>query len=386
MKFKCHSSQLQKAIQMVERIVAQRNTLPIMENIYFELNNGVLTLRGNDLEVGIETKIKPDEATRDGKVLIKGKTIASIVSKINTQNIEVSVDENQKVIIHSDSVDFDIHGGAVTDYPVFPSVESGTSFSLPAEQLRLLIRYTIFSVSFEETKQFLNGILMDYENGVLNFVSTDGYRLSLRKYAQEAAAAPFSVIVPYKAMNEMSKILNGVENDKSIILNVSNQQVTFKMDDFVMITRIIQGKFPDYKKVFPTSADNSYQVNRRELLEAAERASIIASSSNNVVRLYFENGHLEIKAQASKLGEFKESLPVKVVKGQGDTRIAFNVRLLVDALKNSEMEELLVEFNNELSPCLIKAVEGNEFVYVIMPIRTGEYTEKATEEEVAQAV
>ena len=156
-------------------------------------------------------------------------------------------------------------------------------------------------------------------------------------------------------------------------MTISEKQASFVMTDFVLVSRLIQGQFPDYRQVLPKNSGNVFTIPRRTLVSAADRASIIASHSNNVVRFLFTNDSVSIRAVAPKLGEFNESISVNRQSGDGDVRISFNVKLVLEAIKNIETDDIAVEFNTELSPCLMKPITEEGYQYIVMPIRTSEY-------------
>lgn len=379
MRFICNSQDLQKGISIVEKAISSRSSLPILDNLFLELTEGHLKLRGNDLEIGIETNINIEKTGQTGSVLIKAKTLSSIISKLQGQSVEFKVDEKKKCIIRAENIDFDILGTDTNDYPVFPEIEKGNSFTLTVEELKQLIKQTIFSVSFDETKQFLSGILVKNTQDKLYFVATDGYRLALKCQAIVPLEKEFSVIIPHKALNELSKIIQNEPNEDEVNLIVSENQISFKKGRFLLISRVIQGQFPDYNQVIPSESQAEYIVSRKALLVAAERASIIAAASNNIVRLHFSDEKLIINANAAGMGDFKEELEIKSLKGQIETRIAFNIRLVLDIIKSLDIDDVKMSFNGELSPCKITAVEDSDFVYIIMPIRTSEYQQSPTD-------
>ncbi len=372
MKFHCNSVILQKAISIAEKAISSRSTLPIMENLFFELNGDKLKLRGNDLEIGIEYTIPVEKADELGAVLVKAKTVSSIVSKLNNQMVEFSVDENKHVTLKTDRVEFDIHGLATDEYPVFPSIEEGTQFKISVGQLRDMIKYTIFSVSSDETRQFLNGILVKAEEGKLFFISTDGFRLSLR-FLEGYQDLHFSAIVPHKAVGELQKIIQPFDAETEVRVNISENQIAFQMPNFVLVSRLVQGQFPDYKQVVPKYSSHQFEVDRKALVEACERATIIASASNNVVRLTFSESVMVLRAVSPNMGDYKEDLLVVKKRGEGDAKIAFNVRLLSEVLRTAEGDTISLEFNAELSPTVVKAVPEEPYLYVVMPIRTSDF-------------
>lgn len=378
MKFTCKCSELLKSVGVVDKAISSRTNLPILENIYLELNDSQLILRGHDLEIGVEHVMSVSHIESTGKVLVKSKTFSSILSKLGHDELSIEVKES-KMFISTPNVDFDILCMNSDDYPVFPQLESGITITKSIDQLADLIKHTLFSASFDETKHFLNGVLMKNEDGYLFFVATDGYRLALKRMEIGELDQSFSVIVPFKAMNEWSKISQSYSPDTSVTLTISENQVVFKLDDTVLLTRVIKGQFPDYKQVLPKETDNQVLISRRQLMDASERASIIASASNNVVRFSFERDDVDIVANAPSMGDFKEKLTLVRNKGDESIKIAFNVRLVLDAIKILNQDNVVIEFSGGLSPCLIRPEQDDDYRYVIMPIRTNDYQETAVD-------
>tara|TARA_Y100000748_G_C15441384_1_gene467299 strand:+ start:40 stop:1167 length:1128 start_codon:yes stop_codon:yes gene_type:complete len=373
MQFKCQSEKFKHSIAVVEKAVSQKSSLPVLENIFLELKGTQLKLRGNNLEIGIENGMNIEDPVSEGSILVKAKTLSSIFSKIDDNAVLISVDETQKLSIKGEKVDFDILGSHTQDYPVFPSVDEGFTFSLKVKALQELIRHTLIAVSYDETKQFLNGILIKNNQDKLLFVSTDGYRLALKKHTIPPFEQSFESIIPYKAVSELNKILQNIDSEKEVEITISENQIAFKMDEFLLISRIIQGQFPNYKQVIPEETGNRFKIKREDFLAAAERAALIATASNNVVRFSFDKENVSIVANAKGLGDFKEEVNLERVSGEDDVKIAFNIRLLLDVIKTVNTEYVNLAFNNELSPCKLTIDEQEDFIYIIMPIRTADY-------------
>jgi DNA polymerase-3 subunit beta len=380
MNFKCDSGLLQKSIGIAEKAISTRTTLPVLQNIFLEHDKGKLRLRGNDLEIGIESVCETDGCENDFSLLVNAKTISSIVSKLQNQAIDIKIDDKNKMIIEAGKISFDILCSAADEYPVFPNLETGIKFVLKIADLKDYIKHTLFSVCFDETKHFLNGVLLKYEDGNLYFVTTDGFRLSLKRKTIGQITNDFSIIVPYKAMNELNKIIGHLGDSDEIEVNVSDNQIAFKMQNFLLISRLIKGQFPDYKQVIPQENDNVFVIQRRIILEAAERANIIASASNNAVRFCFSNEKVAILANAPMLGDFQEEISINRKQGHNDVEIAFNVRLLIDVLKILDADDIQFQFNHGLSPCIVSAVDDEDYKYVVMPIRTSKYQNSEEEE------
>ncbi len=379
MKFNCESNLLQKSINIVEKAVPAKSTLPIIENLFLEIVSNQLKLRGHNLEMGIEYTMPIENNNENGKILVKARTLSSIVSKLLNENLEFNI-QDQKIKIKTKEVDFDLFGTNADEYPVFPEIEKGIKVQLTLKDLKELIKTTIFAVSFDETKQFLNGILCKSENKKILFLSTDGFRLALNSKTVADLKDDFSVIIPFKAINELAKISQIFEEDTKIEMNIAPNQVSFVMNNFILVTRVIKGQFPDYKQVIPSETENNLIISRREFLDACERASILAVESNNIIKFIIDE-NLTINAQAPNLGEFKEKIKINRTKGKVENKIVFNVKLLLDALRIIEDDEICFEFNSNVKPCIIKGKVNNEFIYVLMPIRTNENTVNETKKE-----
>ena len=229
MKLSIGLSELVMGVNTVCKSISNRTTLPILENIYMKLtDNNELLMRGNDLELGIEYLLPVDvETTSNSKdVLIKSNTLSDIISKMSSDKITLSLDEQFKTNIQTNNVDFDIFGVSSSEYPEFPKIEKDVQFNLKSDVLLNLIRHTIFSVSYDETKQFLNGIKIESKNNRCDFISTDGFRLSIKYHEFQEDIPEFSCIVPYKTMNELAKILTNLKVD-TVQVYLSERQISF---------------------------------------------------------------------------------------------------------------------------------------------------------------
>lgn len=384
MKFSLNLSEFKLAVNTVCKAISNRTTLPVLEFLYFEIKQKTVIMRGNDLELGIEyqlpVEIQEESDTRC--VLVKANTLNDILTKLDTDMVNISLDQSLKFSIKSSGIDFDIFGVSHSEYPTFPALEKDIQLNLDAALLLDLIKHTIFSVSYDETKQFLNGIKIESKGNRCDFISTDGFRLSL-KYEQFDSDVPeFSCIVPYKTMNELSKILTSVKSDE-VNVSLSERQISFELGHSIVVSRLINGRFPDYKQVLPKNTLFEYKLSRQLLLNAADRANIIASHSNFVAKFQFTESDLTISASNSKLGDYVEQLASQRLIGEREMTVSFNIKLLQEALKIIDQQEIVFEINSELSPCVIKPVGDQTYTHILMPIRMSEY---ANESESGQSV
>jgi DNA polymerase-3 subunit beta len=270
---------------------------------------------------------------------------------------------------------FNIHGLPPDEFPQLPKVKEAKTINIESKVLSEMIEQTIFSASTSEEKFVLNGILLETgkaegESSNIRMVATDGYRLAKRGEKVQGIDSANSVIIPAKAMGELLRILQA-SGEGVVKISLSNDQISFRNKDAYLVSRLIQGQFPDYKQVIPKSTDIKILIETAALLQAAERAAVIASQSANIVRLEVKSGQLHILAQAPDVGSVEEVLDVEI-KGKEKTAVAFNVRLLTDALKVMESEKIYLELGAALSPGQVRPKDGPDFTYIVMPIRTQE--------------
>ena len=207
------------------------------------------------------------------------------------------------------------------------------------------------------------GLKIESKGNQCDFISTDGFRLSLKYEVLEKDIPEFSCIVPFKTMNELSKVLTSVKSDH-VQLYLSERQISFSVGDSTMVSRLINGRFPDYKQVLPKNTLFEYKLSRQLLLSAADRANIIASHSNFVAKFNFSQTSLTISATNSKLGDYVEELQLDRQIGERDITVSFNIKLLQEALKIIDQQDIIFEINSELSPCVIKPVGDQTYTHI----------------------
>ena len=373
MEFKCVKTDLHNAIQIVEKAISQRSTLPIIGNILIESTTKGLKLATNDLEIGIEHIIDANIIS-EGAFLAPAKTLSSIIGKLSDGEVSIKVDQNKSISITSNRSKFNIHGLATDDFPVLHKIDKGVSFNISAETLKDMIRQTIIAVSMDEVKQFLNGILVEKEKNELRFVATDGFRLAKKTTTLAESnknEENISVIVPSRAFHEISKILQQKDFQGDVKILISRDQIAFEIDNIYFISRLIQGQFPDYKQVIPKESKTKVIISRKELQESAERASIIASASANIIKLEMIDNKLLITANTSSIGNVSEMVDIEKT-GENIPPIAFNVRLILDVTRNIDEDSIILGLNSPLSPGVVTPKENKDYTYVLMPIRTAE--------------
>ncbi len=371
MEFNCSKEELVRGIHIVEKAVAVRNTLPIIGNILLESTSKGIKLAANDLEIGIEA-IVDSQVLKDGAILAPAKTFSGIIQRLPEGEVKIKIDEGNTIKISCAQSKFTIHGLPTDEFPMLPKIKDGHEFEVPALLLRDIIKQTIIAVSMDESKHVLNGVLLDINDKELICVSTDGYRLAQRKATLEHKVNfKGSVIIPTKVLTELLRVLQQESYTDAVRVSFSKEQISFSFKDIYFVSRLIQGQFPDYKQVIPKKTEVQMTIPRTALQEAAERSSIIASTSANIIRLETMDNKLHITANTPDVGNVSELLDV-IIKGAEKNKVAFNVRLLLDVLRNIEDEDIILELTGTLSPGIVRSPSTSDYLYIIMPIRTAE--------------
>jgi len=379
MEFVCDKKDLQNGVSAVERIVTTRSTLPIIGNILFEAGKQGLDISANNLEMGIKLGVKA-KVNKDGAVLLPAKTLGGIVSKLPEKKVGFKLSEKGTIKISYERSHFNVHTLPPDEFPVLPKVKEGKTFSVDPKAFGSMVRQTIFSVSSSEEKYVLTGVLMEVGKGAqggddsnIRLVATDGYRLAKRgeKIKNLGTETSLSVIIPAKTLQELSRILEMGKGEEELKVTVSSDQISFKYKDIYLVSRVIQGQFPDYKQVIPKRGVTKVALDSGAFLEAAERTAVIAAGSANIVRFEVREESLHLSASTPDVGTIDEVIPAEI-KGEKKGQVAFNIRLITDMLKSVEAEKVVLELTESLGPGTLKEDGKDDYLYVVMPIRTQE--------------
>jgi DNA polymerase-3 subunit beta len=365
MQVVCSKENFAKGIQAVQRAVSARGPLPILTHIKLEALGSQLRLTATDLEVGIEATI-PASISEEGSIALTAKTFAEIVSKFPNADIEMSTNGNpQEVTLRCQRSKFTLRGLPAAEFPELPKPAVGDPVSLKADELLKGIRQTLFACGGED-KAVISGLFVSLKEGNLELVATDGYRLAWRQAKVSNEASELAVVVPKRAMDELARQL-GALGEGEVQVSVSNNQIGFLLGDRYMTSRLVDGQFPPYRQIIPTTFASEAVVDRASLLAAVERVSIMAFEREaDIVKLEFAGGDLTLSAGNSELGDSNEVLNVEY--GGEPLTISFNAAFLVDALKNMEADSVRVSMNTPLSPVLLRPLEDERHICLVMPL------------------
>ncbi len=367
MKLTISKDEILNGLQAVQNIVSTRTTLPILANVLLRAESGRLDLTATDLDVTISSGARA-EVQRPGAVTVPVKKIFGIIRELAGSELELEVDEKNACSIRSGPSYYKVNGLPAEEFPPLPQFAEKKRISIDQEKFKAMLRKTGFAISTDETRFVLNGIYMSLKEQKITMVATDGRRLALVEEDVELTEeSQGEFIVPTKAINELSRLL---QTKGTTEVKFTDNQVAFTLKsegglDVLIMSKLVEGNYPNYRQVIPGEAKERVTIVREELLQALRRAEIMTSEKSNSVKLSFTKNNLAITANTPDVGEGKETLAVNY-KGR-DMAIAFNPTYLMDPLKAVDNDEIFIELIDELSPGVVKI--NGPFLYVLMPMR-----------------
>lgn len=367
MKIICGKDELLRGTQIIQTVVSPRSTLPILSNFLFETEGNRIKLCSTDLEVGVTCYIK-GEIIKEGAITIPAKRFGDIVREMpDNVSIEITSDNSNQIDIKFGKSHFVLEGLPKNDYPIMPKFPEEKSVKIPSGILRTMLRRTSFAVSNDETRYVLNGVFVSVENGVLRFVATDGRRLAFISREGIDKKIEHKAIVPAKAVNEIQKILFGEEKEQEIKIGLAENQIAFQIDSITVISRLIEGTFPNYEQVIPKKHDTEIKISVKEALQAVRQMSILASDKAFIVKFLFAKNILKVSASSSGLGSGEVELDAEY--SGTNLEIAFNPAFLIDILRNVDEDYVYFNLTSPLNPALIRPVTDKNYICVVMPMR-----------------
>jgi DNA polymerase-3 subunit beta len=366
MNFTITKDQIIAGLQAVQNVVSTRTTLPILSNVLLRAEGNQLEITATDLDVTVACKVEAKVA-KPGATTLPVKKLFGIVRELNGE-IEIEADEKNIASVRSGSSYFKIHGLGADEFPPLPKFKDDKKVSVSQETIRKMLKKTSFAVSTDESRYVLNGIFISLKEGKMTFVATDGRRLALvdeEVDVSEKSAGEF--IVPAKAVNELTRLL---QDKGTVEIKFGENQASFALQNensfsVLLITKLIEGNYPNYRQVIPGEAKERISLGREEFQQALRRAEIMTSEKANSVKLAFGKNNLTITANSPEVGEARETLAINY-KGK-EFAIAFNPRYLIDPLAALSEDEVFMELIDELSPGVVKI--NGPFLYVVMPMR-----------------
>ncbi|NLN19167.1 MAG: DNA polymerase III subunit beta [Firmicutes bacterium] len=377
MQFVCLHQALLKGISTVERAVSARDVMPVLKGILLEAQDSHLRLVATDLELGVEC-IVPAQVATTGRMVLDGKVFTQIVRKLDGDQVSFSLSEASMVSIEGGQARYNLHALPHEEFPDLPGVGGRTLSRMPQKELKRMIRETIFATASEESRPALTGALFEVTDDEVRMIATDISRLAYRSYrfpskeaeTDDSQGTPLqSAIVPARTMQELMRLLS--TDDESIVeFVIADNQVVFRLPSVTIVSSLIEGSFPDYRRAFPGEQPTRMRLSRSTFLAAVERAALIARHSMPpIVTLTATEEYLAISSREPDVGEVYEELPT-TLEGVPATA-SYQAYFLTEVLRALDADEVIVELGQGLKQGSIRVVNDDDFLYILMPVRVG---------------
>ena len=362
MKFNATKEKLLEGLQQVQNVVSTRTTLPILSNVLLQAKEGAVHLTTTDLDVGVRGSFEAN-VDKVGATTLPARRLFTIIRELPSSEIAIEVDGKNAASIRSGQSFFKILGLPEEEFPPLPKFENAKVVTMRQKDLHDGLRKTAYAISTDETRYVLNGVLFSFKENKLTLVATDGRRLAMLDIELEFPRShEADIIVPTKAVTELQRLL---KDDGEVKISVGSGQIAFDLNNTLLVSKLIEGNYPNYKQVIPSEAKERVTLERETFLNSLRRVSLLASDKSNSIKLNFSKNNIEITANTPEVGEARESLPV-AYKGR-DFAIAFNPEFLMAPLRNLTEDEVFFDLIDEMSPGVLKI--QTPFLYVLMPMR-----------------
>jgi len=364
MKINCQRQDFLEGVRVVQNALTSI-TLPILSHILMTARGERVNLAATNLETTIQAFF-PSQVLEEGEICLPGNKLFQILRELPPLGVSLTT-EDTKAAIKCEKSLFHLLGLEAAEFPEIPKLEEGKEFTLAREKLKEMIQKTIFAASVDETRQNLNGVHLEIEEKEIKMVATDGRRLAfIRASEPSLELAPVQIIIPLRALQQLLRVM---EKGEEVRVGAGKSQIFFRMENVLLISQLIEAKFPDYREVIPKEHRITIMADRNELLAASKRVALLAEEKSRLLKFKLKENLLSISAISPETGYAYEELMVRR-EGEGDIQIGFNSTYLLDVLKIIDSGEVSLELTDSVSPGLIRPAESKDYIYVIMPIRT----------------
>jgi DNA polymerase-3 subunit beta len=363
MQFSCDRQKLNEAVLNVQRVVSSKSSIPALEGILLTARDETVKLCGFDLEIGMTTEIAAN-VKEPGSIVMGAKLFGDIVRRLPGDTVTFSSDEKYVTQIESGEAKFSVTGIPAEEYPELPRITGEKTVSVPSSTLKGMIRQTLFAVAESDAKPIHTGTLFEIEEGKIRLVSVDGYRLAIRE-EPISCEEKNNFVVPGKTLSEVMKLLG--DGDDPVELQIGMRHILFRIGDYTVISRLLEGEFLDWRAALPKTSATEIQVSVSDFIASLERVSLLITERlRSPVRCLFSEGCIRLSCSTA-IGRANDRLSAKI---SGDeVEMGFNSRYLLDALRNTECDEVKIKLNGALSPLTMTPVSGNSFLFLVLPVR-----------------
>ena len=364
MKFRCDGLELSEAISVVSKAISNKTTSQILEGIKMVCADDKLILTATDLEMSIEKTIRA-EVYNAGETVVPGRLFGEYIRKLTNEQILCELNEkNQLKISYTDSEGC-IQCMEINEFPSLKEIKKDNFFEINKEDFKTLINNVFYAVAQDDSRPILKGILIETNQNTIKAVAVDGCRLSISNKNLVMSTTDFKIIVPGKNLNEVVKML---DNEGTVKVYIHSNNIMIDLGDTIIINRLIDGQFINYRQIVPKDFSTVVTINREQLEDAIDRASVLSKiDKNNLVKFDIKEKNLMLTSN-SEIGNTKENITVGV-KGN-DLNISFNSKYFSDCLRVIDNPYIKMNFNSPIQPCVITPCEGNDFVFLILPVKS----------------
>lgn len=367
MKILIPQESLNNILAIVSRAVSTKNTIPVLSGIYLSARDGNLTIRATDMELAIEA-FTPCEVLEEGEVVLPARYFADLVRRIPFGNLQISVDyRNYVATLRWGKSQYVIHGFSADQFPSLPDMDGASTFTVRQVQLRDLLRQTTFAAGHDESKPWLTGVLFKLRDDQITGTATDGVRIAYAEAsAENAEGHSFGIIIPSRSLNEVARLLSA-QDDAVVGVAVTANQVFFDLGTVRVISRLLEGQYPDVMRLVPQHYPTQVVLPRTDFMEALERATLI--TRDGTVKISLQPERVTITSNTPEVGQVYEELAVSSMEGD-PLDIGFNAKFLLEFLKVVESNEFRFQCSGSRNPARLQPADDNHFQYVVLPLIT----------------
>ena len=363
MKLLCTRNNIRDAFQLAERFTGKNLTLPVLSNILLEADDKKVRCVATNLEMGIEISVNC-KVIKNGSITIPGKIINTLLQSIDDDTVTLEEKDNT-LTVKTDSSNFSIQGIPPKDFPILPKIKKGRGFSVASQALITALSQVVSAVAASEFRPELAGVFFKKDARSITLVATDSFRLAEKTLAFKSPAGDsYSFILPSRTVQELLRTLP--DTDAEVFIHESENQIFFEFGGIYIVSRLVDGNYPDYTAIIPKEFAAHVSLGRDELIKKTKAAAVLASKLNDI-SFYFSGDASFVEAVNAEVGHSKIVFPAKVKGKEG--RVSFNFRYLLDGLESLPGNEALISLNGDSGPALIRDPNDSSFQYVVMPIR-----------------
>lgn len=363
--FTCKQSDLSFALNTVTRAINSTNTLPVLNNVLFEVKEGKVFLAATNLEIAIKTSL-PAKIKTEGSLTVPAKLLTSYVQLISKDEVNLSQTRDLGLEISADKDLTKIKGIKADDFPLIPEIEAEMETEIASDKLLEVLQRTAFAASLQSSRAVLTGVQFKFSGKELIAVATDSYRLAEQRIALEKETGDYTIIIPLRTANELIKIL-GSKMKSKVKVKLSKNQAEFAIEEVKFVTRLIDGQFPDYEKIIPQEEKSKVTVGKSDLELALKKISLFAREVNNNMKLEVEDKEMVLSTDETKVGLGEVTIACSL---DGDkNEISLNSQYLQDVLNCMSQQQVMLVVNDKLAPMVVRSTKDDSYLYLIMPLK-----------------